>query len=36
MAAHLEIDELELSAQLAATTEAVYGSWDTELPEGTR
>lgn len=36
MAAHLEIDELELSAQLAETTEAVYGSWDTELPEGTR
>lgn len=33
MAAHLEIDELELSAQLAATTEAVYGSWDTELAE---
>ncbi|MGV8851522.1 MAG: TatD family hydrolase [Rhodoglobus sp.] len=32
MAAHLEIDELELSAQLATTTEAVYGSWDTELP----
>ncbi|WP_341954053.1 TatD family hydrolase [Salinibacterium sp. TMP30] len=34
MAAHLEIDELELSAQLATTTETVYGSWDTELPEG--
>ena len=35
MAAHLEIDELELAAQLATTTETVYGSWDTELPEST-
>jgi TatD DNase family protein len=34
MAAHLEVDELELSAQLAQTTEAVYGSWNTELPAG--
>jgi TatD DNase family protein len=34
MAAHLEIDEIELSTQLATTTETVYGSWDTELPEG--
>lgn len=33
MAAHLGEDEATFSAQLAATTEAVYGSWDTELPE---
>lgn len=34
MAAHLELDERELSAQLAKNSEAVYGSWDTELPAG--